>query len=109
MQAPPPAGRGQGAKPAPAPAQAPAADVGILHVRGTVYLVNLGDVNVTAQVGDDGILLVDSGPAATSARLLAALQQRFPGKRIRQLINTSADLDHTGGNAAVVKAAGGAG
>jgi glyoxylase-like metal-dependent hydrolase (beta-lactamase superfamily II) len=52
---------------------------------------------------------VDSGPADTSARLIAALQERFPGKRIRQLINTSADLDHTGGNAAVVKAAGGGG
>jgi glyoxylase-like metal-dependent hydrolase (beta-lactamase superfamily II) len=95
--------RAQGAR-----AAAADAEVGILHVQGKVYMINLGAVNVTAQVGDDGILLVDSGPADMSARLITALQQRFEGKRIRQLINTSADLDHTGGNAAVVKAAGGA-
>ena len=91
----------------PAPAAASNADVGILHVQGKVYMVNLGDVNITAQVGDDGILLVDSGPADMSEKLIAALRQRFEGKRIRQLINTHAHLDHTGGNAAVVAAAGG--
>ena len=95
----------QGARPAPAAASN--SDVGILHVQGKVYMVNLGDVNITAQVGDDGILLVDSGPADMSEKLIAALRQRFEGKRIRQLINTHAHLDHTGGNAAVVAAAGG--
>jgi glyoxylase-like metal-dependent hydrolase (beta-lactamase superfamily II) len=42
-----------------------------------------------------------------SEKLIAALRQRFEGKRIRQLINTHAHPDHTGGNAAVVTAAGG--
>jgi cyclase len=102
-QPPPPAqGRAQGAKPA-----ATTAEVGILHVQGKVYMINLGDVNVTAQVGDDGILLVDSGPAELADRLIAALGRRFEGKRIRQLVNTHNHADHTGGNAAVVKAAGG--
>ena len=83
------------------------AQVGILPVQGRVYMINLGDVNVTAQVGDDGILLVDSGPADMADKLIAALQQRFEGKRIRQLINTHVHPDHTGGNAAIVRAAGG--
>ena len=96
--------RGQGARPAPAATP----EVGIIHVQGKVYMVNLGDVNVTAQVGDDGILLVDSGPADMADKMIAALRARFEGKRIRQLINTHADADHTGGNAAVVMAAGGA-
>jgi cyclase len=100
--------RGQGAGTA-RPAAAGSAEVGILHVQGKVYMANLGDVNVTAQVGDDGILLVDSGPAEMSEKLIAALRQRFEGKRIRQLINTHSHLDHTGGNAAVVAAAGGGG
>jgi glyoxylase-like metal-dependent hydrolase (beta-lactamase superfamily II) len=106
-------GRGRGAGPGPAAAVTlpepgdPA--VGILHVQGNVYLVNLGDVNVTAQVGDDGILLVDSGPADMSDQLIAALEARFEGKRIRQLINTHYHPDHTGGNAAIAAAASGGG
>jgi glyoxylase-like metal-dependent hydrolase (beta-lactamase superfamily II) len=104
------AGAGQaGQKPATPRAADNLPEVGILHVQGKVYLVNLGDVNVTAQVGDEGILLVDSGPAAAADRLVAALRQRFEGKRIRQLINTHAHPDHSGGNAAIVKAAGGGG
>ena len=34
----------------------------MLPVQGNIYLLNLGDVNIVAQVGDDGILLVDSRP-----------------------------------------------
>lgn len=103
-----PAQPGQNKAPAARPAEA-SAEVGILHVQGKVYMVNLGDVNITAQVGDDGILLVDSGPAETVDKLVTALRQRFEGKRIRQLVNTHAHPDHTGGNAAIVKAAGGGG
>ena len=46
----------------PVPKPAAAGEVGVLPVQGNVYLLNLGDVNIVAQVGDDGILLVDSGP-----------------------------------------------
>jgi hypothetical protein len=57
----------------PQPAQdllrAPAAgQVGVLPVQGNIYLLNLGDVNIVAHVGLDGILLVDSGPADWSDR-----------------------------------------
>ena len=100
---------GRGTAPAPQAARPSTPDVGILHVQGKVYLINLGDVNVAAQVGDDGILLVDSGPAEMAPRLIAALQQRFEGKRIRQLINTHYHPDHSGGNGAIVAAAGGGG
>jgi glyoxylase-like metal-dependent hydrolase (beta-lactamase superfamily II) len=104
-----PAQAGQNRAQAPRPAAASGVEVGILPVQGKVYMVNLGDVNVTAQVGDDGILLVDSGPAEMADKLIAALQRRFEGKRIRQLVNTHAHPDHSGGNAAVVRASGGGG
>ena len=83
---------------APAPGQ-----VGVLPVQGNVYLLNLGPVNVVAQVGADGILLVDTGPAEWSDRILQTLRDRFPEKPVRYIINTHMHPDHTGGNAAVSK------
>ena len=93
----------------PVPRPAAPGEVGVLPVQGNIYMLNLGDVNVTAQVGDEGILLVDSGPADMADKLIAALQRRFEGKRIRQLVNTHAHPDHSGGNGAVVRASGGGG
>src|SRR5918993_595045 len=46
--------------PALAPLRAAAnGQVGILPVQGNIYMLNLGDANIVAQVGLDGILLVD--------------------------------------------------
>ena len=104
-----PAQPGQNRAQTPRPAAGSSPEVGILPVQGKVYLINLGDVNVTAQVGDEGILLVDSGPAEMADKLIAALQRRFEGKRIRQLVNTHAHPDHSGGNGAIVRASGGGG
>ena len=44
---------------APTPTVAKAGEVGVLPVQGNIYLLNLGDVNIVAQVGDDGILRSD--------------------------------------------------
>jgi cyclase len=79
-------------------------EVGVLPVQGNVYMLNLGGVNIVAQVGLDGILLVDSGPAEWSDRLIQALRERFPGRPLRYIINTHLHAEHTGGNAALAKA-----
>lgn len=84
-------------------------EVGVLPVQGNVYMLNLGDVNIVAQVGDDGILLVDSGPSAWTDRITATLRERFGNRPVRYLINTSMHPSHVGGNAAMMKLAGGAG
>jgi glyoxylase-like metal-dependent hydrolase (beta-lactamase superfamily II) len=83
--------------------------VGVLPVQGNVYMLNLGDTNIVAHVGQDGILLVDTGPAEWSDRVLQTLRDRFPGRAIRYIINTSMLPEHTGGNAAMAKTAGGRG
>ena len=83
--------------------------VGVLPVQGRIYMLNLGDANIVAHVGDDGILLVDTGPVEWSDRILSTLRDRFPGRAIRYIINTSMLPEHTGGNAAMAKTAGGAG
>jgi glyoxylase-like metal-dependent hydrolase (beta-lactamase superfamily II) len=89
----------------PVPKPAAAGEVGVLPVQGNIYLLNLGDVNIVAQVGDDGILLVDSGPAAWSDRIAQTLRDRFGDRPLRYVINTSMNASYTGGNAAMMKLA----
>ena len=58
--------------------------------------------NVTAQIGDDGIVLVDTMTGETTEWLLAAIRQ-ISDKPIRYIINTQGDVDHTGGNAFIAQ------
>lgn len=78
----------------------------LVPVRRDVYLLAGGGANVTAHVGDEGVVLVDAGTQGRAAALLAALRDLTP-KPLRYLVNTNPDADHVGGNGAIVKAAGG--
>ena len=69
----------------------------ILPVQGNVYMLAGNGANITLQVGDDGILLVDTGLASLSDQTLEAIE-RLSDKPIRYIINTSPDPDHVGGN-----------
>lgn len=101
-------------------------DIEVLHVRGPVYMLIGAGGNVTASVGPDGVLVVDTGRAEMGEALLAAigdlqakLAQReipigfgsetrseylarrappAPPKPIRFVINTHVHPDHVGGN-----------
>ena len=81
-----------------------APDVRSWHVQGNVWLINAGAVNVAIQVGDDGVLVVDTGTEAVSGRILAEIQRIAPDKVIRFIINTHAHADHVGGNVTIAKA-----
>jgi len=74
-------------------------EVGVLHVQGNVYIVVGAGGNITAQVGDDGVLLVDTQTAEMSDRIVDAIRELSPEKPIREIINTHHHIDHTGGNA----------
>lgn len=78
-------------------------DVHILPVRNNIYMLVGAGGNITMQVGDDGILLVDAGLARMSDKVIAAVRS-ISDKPIRFIIDTSADPDHTGGNEAIGKA-----
>ncbi len=85
-------------------ASAPAPEVRSWHVQGNVWLVNAGFVNVAVQIGDDGILVVDTGTEALADKILAEIK-RIGGERpLRFIINTHAHSDHTGGNVVIAKA-----
>ena len=66
----------------PAPATP---DVRSWHVQGNVWLINAGAVNVAIQVGDDGVLVVDTGTEAVSGRILAEIQRIAPDKVMRSI------------------------
>jgi cyclase len=84
---------------------APAApEVRSRHVQGNVWLVNAGHVNVAVQVGDDGVLVVDTGTDALADRILAEIKRLAGDKTIRYIVNTHAHPDHIGGNVTIAKA-----
>jgi glyoxylase-like metal-dependent hydrolase (beta-lactamase superfamily II) len=56
------------------------------------------------QVGEDGILIVDTGSGTANDKVLAAIKQLAPTKEIRWIINTGAQPDHIGGNEPFAKA-----
>ena len=62
-----------------------------------------GGSNVGVQIGDDGVVVVDTGTSAAAPGVLAAIQKLTP-RPIRYIIDTSADPDHVGGNETLSKA-----
>ena len=84
-------------------ASADDSQVHILPVQGRVYMLVGAGANITVQVGEDGILLVDTGLATMSDKVLAAIRS-LSDKPIRYIIDTSVDQDHTGGSLAIAKA-----
>jgi cyclase len=82
---------------------APQAGVEVLEVRPSFFVIAGAGGNVGVQVGDDGIVVVDSGAASNTAAVLAAIR-KISSKPIRYIINTGPDADHVGGNLALSKA-----
>ena len=74
-----------------------------LHVQGNVYMLAGAGANVAVQVGEQGVLVVDTGFGEMSGKLLAAIRE-LSDKPIRVVVNTTLANDHTGGNAAVIAA-----
>jgi glyoxylase-like metal-dependent hydrolase (beta-lactamase superfamily II) len=73
------------------------------HVQGNVHLILGAGANVAVQVGEEGVLVVDTGARASRDALLAAIRRLSAGP-IRWIVNTNHDLDHTGGNETISQA-----
>ena len=68
-----------------------------VQIRPNVWVIFGAGGNVTVHLGEDGVILVDSGSEAMADRTLAAVRA-ITKAPIRMIINTSADPEHVGGN-----------
>ncbi|PYS14196.1 MAG: hypothetical protein DMG17_17260 [Acidobacteria bacterium] len=78
-------------------------DLEVLQVQPNFYMIAGAGGNIGVQLGPAGIVLVDTGSAGTSDKVLAAIK-KISDKPIRYIIDTSADPDHVGGNSALSRA-----
>jgi cyclase len=78
-------------------------EIEVLRLRPNIYMLVGAGANVTAQVGEDGILLVDVGEAGFSDRLLREVR-KLSDKPIRYAIDTHAHPGSAGANANIVRA-----
>jgi cyclase len=69
----------------------------LLPVQGNISMLAGAGGNITVQVGRDGVLLVDTGVAAMSEKVLQAIQT-LSNRQITYIVNTSDRSDHVGGN-----------
>jgi cyclase len=90
-------------------AQQDAGDLQIrtLKVQGNVYMLAGGGANVAVQVGDEGVLVVDTNLAPMAPRILEAIR-RISDKPVLWVINTHIHPDHIGGNEALPRLGGAA-
>ncbi len=75
----------------------------VLQVRPSFFVIAGAGANIGVQVGDDGVVVVDTGSVAGAPGVLAAIK-RISTKPIRYIIDTGPDIDHVGGNEALSKA-----
>ena len=68
-----------------------------------VYMLEGQGGNITAAVGDDGVIQVDGEFAPLHDKIKAAVDKVSGGKPIKYLVNTHFHGDHTGGNAPFAK------
>ena len=92
-----------------APQQGPATmpttvgKIEIQHVQGRVYMLSGAGANITVQLGDDAVYVVDAGLPDMTDQVVAAIRQ-LSKRPIANIIDTNADPDHAGGNANLAKA-----
>ena len=85
------------------PKPTPSGEIETFHVQGNVYMLVGAGANIAVQIGDEGVLVVDTGSAPMREKVLAAIR-KLSTKPIRWIINTHAHPDHTGGNETISQA-----
>jgi len=83
--------------------QQPAGDLDVLHVQGNVWLIAGAGGNITVDIGDMGVVVVDTGLAQNADKVVAAIR-KLTDKPIQYIMNTHMHADHMGGNIVVRKA-----
>jgi len=106
MQASPPPALYGSVTPAEQTMLPPPARIGpvdVLPVAPGIEMLTVDGVNIAVQSGADGTVVVDPGPAQSAQAVLTAIA-RISSEPIHYLIDTGADAELIGGNAAVAAA-----
>ena len=74
----------------------------LVPVQGNISMLAGAGGNITVQVGRDGVLLVDTGVAAMTDKVLAAIRT-LSNRQITYIVNTNDRSDHIGGNENIAK------
>jgi cyclase len=88
---------------------ASATDIGVLKVQGNVWMVVTPAGNIAAQIGNDGLVVVNTAEEALAPAIAAALKKldvSGSDKAVQWIINTDAAPNHIGGNVALPVATG---
>ena len=75
-----------------------------LHVQGNVWMLVGPASNAAVQIGEDGVLVVDTMRDSDAEAMVAEIRRIAGSKPIRWIINTHAHGDHVGGNLKVAEA-----
>ncbi len=81
----------------------PQNDLDVLPVQANVYMIAGAGGNITVQIGDMGVLVVDTGLSPMSDKVIAAIR-KLSNKPLQYIVNTHFHADHTGGNVAIRQA-----
>ena len=82
----------------PALSSANDGQVHILPVRGRISMLVGAGGNITVSSGSDGVMVVDTGTAAMTDKVLATIKSIAPRGVIRYVVNTSERDEFVGGN-----------
>jgi glyoxylase-like metal-dependent hydrolase (beta-lactamase superfamily II) len=74
----------------------------LLPVQGNISMLVGAGGNITVQAGKDGVLLVDTGMAMMTDKVLEAIRT-LSNRQITYIINTNDRSDHIGGNESFAK------
>ena len=84
-----------------------AQQIEVTPVQGNISVLSGSGGNITLQVGKDGVLLVDTGLAASAPQVIAEIR-KLTTAPVLFIVNTHVHPDHVGGNEAFVRMSGGA-
>jgi cyclase len=73
-------------------------EIRTLPVRDNIFMLVGAGGNITVQVGEEGVLIVDTQYAPLSDKIIAAIR-KLSDKPLQYIIDTHHHGDHTGGNA----------
>jgi glyoxylase-like metal-dependent hydrolase (beta-lactamase superfamily II) len=72
-------------------------EIHVWPVQGSVYMLVGDGGNIAVQIGEQGVLVVDTGAGRLADKVVAAIRTLSP-KPIQFIVNTSFHPDRTGGN-----------